>query len=76
VFIDIPSELEAALIDRPLPPWELDGSFLTQPSRLGGETEQDLRHRRRHQFGVAQPRRDPDLRPPRSELRSSPQQVR
>ncbi|MEU6092742.1 hypothetical protein ABZ865_39495 [Streptomyces sp. NPDC047085] len=72
MFIDIPSELEAALIDCPLPPWELDGSFLTQPSRLGGETEQDLRHR----FGVAQPRRDPDLRPPRSELRSSPQQVR
>ncbi|MFG2425063.1 hypothetical protein ACGFWD_39385 [Streptomyces sp. NPDC048448] len=28
MFIDIPSELEAALIDRSLPTWELDGSFL------------------------------------------------
>ncbi|MGQ4475761.1 TauD/TfdA family dioxygenase [Streptomyces sp. SAS_276] len=32
MFIDIPSELEADLIDRPLPPWELDGSFLAQSS--------------------------------------------
>jgi hypothetical protein len=32
VFIDIPSELETDLIDRPLPPWELDGSFLAQSS--------------------------------------------
>ncbi|MFG2416675.1 TauD/TfdA family dioxygenase [Streptomyces goshikiensis] len=30
MFIEVPSELEAALIDRSLPPWELDGSFLTQ----------------------------------------------
>ncbi|MFE6904229.1 TauD/TfdA family dioxygenase [Streptomyces sp. NPDC057717] len=30
MFIDIPSKLEAALIERPLPPWELDGSFLAQ----------------------------------------------
>ncbi|GAA1042241.1 hypothetical protein GCM10009566_43030 [Streptomyces murinus] len=28
VFIDIPSELEAALIDLPLPPWRTDDSFL------------------------------------------------
>ncbi|WP_405971753.1 TauD/TfdA family dioxygenase [Streptomyces sp. NBC_00988] len=32
MFIDIPSELETDLIDRPLPPWELDGSFLAQSS--------------------------------------------
>ncbi|MER5696139.1 TauD/TfdA family dioxygenase [Streptomyces mirabilis] len=30
MFIDIPSELEAALIDRSLPTWKLDGSFLAQ----------------------------------------------
>ncbi|WP_240137778.1 TauD/TfdA family dioxygenase [Streptomyces sp. MUM 178J] len=30
MFINIPSELEAALIDLPLPEWELDGSFLAQ----------------------------------------------
>ncbi|MFH9677737.1 TauD/TfdA family dioxygenase [Streptomyces sp. NPDC017405] len=30
MFIDIPSELEAALTDRSLPPWELEGSFLAQ----------------------------------------------
>ncbi|MEV6804622.1 TauD/TfdA family dioxygenase [Streptomyces sp. NPDC051132] len=30
MFIDIPSELEAALTDRFLPPWELDGPFLSQ----------------------------------------------
>ncbi|WP_405899292.1 hypothetical protein OG242_18860 [Streptomyces sp. NBC_00727] len=30
MFIDIPSELEAALIDRSLPPWKLDGSFLAK----------------------------------------------
>ncbi|TWV34902.1 hypothetical protein FRZ03_27790 [Streptomyces misionensis] len=28
MFIDIPSELEAALFDLPLPTWKLDGSFL------------------------------------------------
>ncbi|MEW1914411.1 TauD/TfdA family dioxygenase [Kitasatospora sp. NPDC085895] len=28
MFINIPSKLEAALIERPLQPWELDGSFL------------------------------------------------
>lgn len=32
MLIDIPSELETDLIDRPLPPWELDGSFLAQSS--------------------------------------------
>lgn len=30
MFIDIPRELESALIDRPLPTWELDGSFLAK----------------------------------------------
>ncbi|MFI6055892.1 TauD/TfdA family dioxygenase [Streptomyces violascens] len=30
MFIDIPSELEDALIDLPLPPWDLDGSALAQ----------------------------------------------
>jgi hypothetical protein len=30
MFIDIPSELEAALIDLPLPAWKLDGSFLAK----------------------------------------------
>jgi hypothetical protein len=30
VFIDIPSELEAALIGLPLPTWELDGSFVAK----------------------------------------------
>ncbi|WP_406402012.1 TauD/TfdA family dioxygenase [Streptomyces uncialis] len=30
MFIEIPSELEAALTDRPLPPWTLDGSFLAE----------------------------------------------
>jgi hypothetical protein len=30
VFIGIPSELNASLIDRSLPPWKLDGSFLGQ----------------------------------------------
>ncbi|GAA2494380.1 hypothetical protein GCM10023100_10520 [Actinocorallia cavernae] len=28
MFIDIPSELEAALVDLPLPPWRMDDSFL------------------------------------------------
>jgi hypothetical protein len=39
VFIDIPNELEADLIDRPLPPWELDGSFLAQSSMEEYRTE-------------------------------------
>jgi alpha-ketoglutarate-dependent taurine dioxygenase len=39
VFIDIPSELEAALIDRSLPPWELDGSFLAQATMEEYRTE-------------------------------------
>ncbi|MFI5888323.1 TauD/TfdA family dioxygenase [Streptomyces sp. NPDC051554] len=39
MFIDIPSELEADLIDRPLPPWELDGSFLAQSSMEEYRTE-------------------------------------
>ncbi|MGW6603108.1 TauD/TfdA family dioxygenase [Streptomyces sp. NPDC055036] len=30
MIIDIPSDLEAALIGLPLPPWKLDGSFLAQ----------------------------------------------
>ncbi|WEH35509.1 TauD/TfdA family dioxygenase [Streptomyces sp. AM 4-1-1] len=30
MFIDIPRQLEAALIDRSLPPWEMDGSFLAK----------------------------------------------
>ncbi|MEW1700832.1 TauD/TfdA family dioxygenase [Streptomyces sp. NPDC091278] len=35
MFIDIPSELEAALTDRFLPPWEVDGSFLAQSAVEG-----------------------------------------
>ncbi|MFJ4010301.1 TauD/TfdA family dioxygenase [Streptomyces sp. NPDC090026] len=30
MFIDVPSELEAALIDLPIPTWKLDGSFLAK----------------------------------------------
>ncbi|WP_432095450.1 TauD/TfdA family dioxygenase [Streptomyces sp. bgisy100] len=39
MFIDIPSELEAALIDCSLPPWELDGSFLAQSTMERYRTE-------------------------------------
>ncbi|MFE4670695.1 TauD/TfdA family dioxygenase [Streptomyces sp. NPDC056716] len=39
MFIDIPSELEAALIDRSLPPWELDGSFLARSTMEEYRTE-------------------------------------
>ncbi|MEV5440879.1 TauD/TfdA family dioxygenase [Streptomyces sp. NPDC052682] len=39
MFIDIPSELEAALIDLPLPPWELDGSFLAKSTMEEYRTE-------------------------------------
>ncbi|WP_431777063.1 TauD/TfdA family dioxygenase [Streptomyces cucumeris] len=41
MFIDIPSELEAVLIDRSrsLPPWELDGSFLAQSTMERYRTE-------------------------------------
>ncbi|MEV6512916.1 TauD/TfdA family dioxygenase [Streptomyces sp. NPDC051642] len=39
MFIDIPNELETDLIDRPLPPWELDGSFLAQSSMEEYRTE-------------------------------------
>ncbi|MFF0706229.1 TauD/TfdA family dioxygenase [Streptomyces tendae] len=39
MFIDIPSELEAALIDLPLPTWELDGSFLTKSTMERYRTE-------------------------------------
>lgn len=39
MFIDIPNELEAALIDRSLPPWELDGSFLAQSTMKEYRTE-------------------------------------
>ncbi|GHI40548.1 TauD/TfdA family dioxygenase [Streptomyces violascens] len=39
MFIDIPSELEAALIDLPLPTWELDGSFLAQSTMDRYRTE-------------------------------------
>ncbi|MEU9181834.1 TauD/TfdA family dioxygenase [Streptomyces sp. NPDC048550] len=39
MFIDIPSELEAALIHLPLPPWELDGSFLAKSTMEEYRTE-------------------------------------
>ncbi|MEU7093057.1 TauD/TfdA family dioxygenase [Kitasatospora aureofaciens] len=39
MFIDIPSELEAALIDLPLPPWELGGSFLAKSTMERYRTE-------------------------------------
>lgn len=39
MFIDIPSELEAALIDRSLPPWNLDGSFLAKSTTEEYRTE-------------------------------------
>ncbi|MFJ2397408.1 TauD/TfdA family dioxygenase [Streptomyces sp. NPDC087843] len=39
MFIDIPSELEAALIDLPLPTWELDGSFLAKSTMERYRTE-------------------------------------
>ncbi|MFD8733470.1 TauD/TfdA family dioxygenase [Streptomyces sp. NPDC059618] len=39
MFIDIPSELEAALIDLPLPTWELEGSFLAKPTMKRFRTE-------------------------------------
>ncbi|MFF1631063.1 hypothetical protein ACFVXV_37840, partial [Streptomyces sp. NPDC058272] len=39
MFIDIPSELEAALTDLPLPTWKLDGSFLAQSTMERYRTE-------------------------------------
>ncbi|WP_241518740.1 TauD/TfdA family dioxygenase [Streptomyces sp. CB03238] len=39
MFIDIPGELEAALIDLPLPTWELDGSFLAASTMERYRTE-------------------------------------
>ncbi|MFF0228422.1 TauD/TfdA family dioxygenase [Streptomyces sp. NPDC004629] len=39
MFIDIPSELEAALIDLPLPTWKLDGSFLATSTMKRYRTE-------------------------------------
>lgn len=39
MFIDIPNELEAALIDLPLPTWALDGSFLAKATRKRYRTE-------------------------------------
>ncbi|MFF8998017.1 TauD/TfdA family dioxygenase [Streptomyces achromogenes] len=33
MFIDIPNELEAALLELPLPTWKLDGSFLAKSTR-------------------------------------------
>ncbi|MGA5817827.1 TauD/TfdA family dioxygenase [Kitasatospora sp. NPDC094028] len=39
MFIDIPCELEAALIDLPLPAWELDGPFLATPTGERYRTE-------------------------------------
>ncbi|WP_030388002.1 TauD/TfdA family dioxygenase [Streptomyces sp. NRRL S-241] len=39
MFLDIPNELESALIDRPLPPWELDGSTLAQATMEEYRTE-------------------------------------
>ncbi|GHF33391.1 hypothetical protein GCM10010218_13110 [Streptomyces mashuensis] len=39
MFIDIPSELETALIGLPLPTWKLDSSFLTQATMERYRTE-------------------------------------
>ncbi|MEU3979658.1 TauD/TfdA family dioxygenase [Streptomyces sp. NPDC026672] len=39
MFIDLPSELEASLIDLPLPAWELDGPHLAQSTRERYRTE-------------------------------------
>ncbi|MEV8601827.1 TauD/TfdA family dioxygenase [Streptomyces griseoviridis] len=39
MFIDLPSELEASLIDLPLPTWELDGPYLAQSTRDRYRTE-------------------------------------
>lgn len=39
MFIVIPSELEAALFDRALPPWTLDGSFLAKSTMEEYRTE-------------------------------------
>ncbi|MFJ4686494.1 TauD/TfdA family dioxygenase [Streptomyces sp. NPDC088789] len=39
MFIDLPSELEASLIDLPLPTWELDGPYLAQSTRARYRTE-------------------------------------
>ncbi|MEV6326146.1 TauD/TfdA family dioxygenase [Streptomyces sp. NPDC051909] len=39
LFIDIPSELEAALIDLPLPAWRMDGSFLAKSTTEEYRTE-------------------------------------
>lgn len=39
MFIDIPSELEAALIDLPLPTWKLDGSCLATSTMKRYRTE-------------------------------------
>ncbi|MFF9818988.1 TauD/TfdA family dioxygenase [Streptomyces sp. NPDC014006] len=39
MFIDIPRELEAALIDLPLPAWDLDGSFLATSTMKRYQTE-------------------------------------
>ncbi|MFF7975780.1 TauD/TfdA family dioxygenase [Streptomyces sp. NPDC007905] len=39
MFIDIPSELEAALIGLPLPTWKLDGSFLATSTMERYRTE-------------------------------------
>ncbi|MFI1727396.1 TauD/TfdA family dioxygenase [Streptomyces sp. NPDC020489] len=39
MFIDIPNELEASLIDCSLSPWELDGSFLAQSTMAEYRTE-------------------------------------
>ncbi len=46
-----------------------------QPPRLGGEAEQRLHHRQRHQLRVAEPRHGPRSRPPRGTLRRILQQV-
>ncbi|MFD5513753.1 TauD/TfdA family dioxygenase [Streptomyces sp. NPDC127051] len=39
MFIDIPRKLEGALIDLPLPPWELEGSFLAKSTMEEYRTE-------------------------------------
>lgn len=39
MFIDIPNDLETALIARPLPPWKLDGLFLAKSTMEQYRTE-------------------------------------
>lgn len=39
MFIDIPRDLEAALIDSSIPPWEMEGPFLAESTRERYQTE-------------------------------------